>query len=378
MLEDPVNAPDTASYTYKQANDVITSGAAAFQKLGVLPGNCVSVFSENSYKWLLAEQSVMKAGASNAVRGSSAPIEELQYIYENSKSIGAILESPSLLKDLYAAGGLNSESGKPKFIIVLYPKGASSAELEAEIAGATKVLTFEDPFASSNKSSFNSELVPRNSDQVATLVYTSGTTAKPKGVVLSHKNLLYQVWGNSFTDSKPIEKLVERKTHKDPWVGDIFLTILPCWHILERTAEYFCLARGTQLCYTNLKNFKKDLVLRKPHFIIAVPRLFETVQKGVEVGSYSIMLANFFTKIIAKYFWHRVVIIQKTLKEQPPSKRKLIEFFSTVTKLYIYNVRLFKNLLVRDKKPNVLERLVAAFSAILLWLLTFKNRQLSF
>ena len=71
--------------------------------------------------------------------------------------------------------------------------GKSSAELEASIGGESKVMIFEDFLALSNKESFNSEFVPKNPDQIATLVYTSGTTSKPKGVVLKHKNLLYQV-----------------------------------------------------------------------------------------------------------------------------------------------------------------------------------------
>jgi long-chain acyl-CoA synthetase len=283
MLVDPVNDPSTATYTFKQFHDTVTSGAASFQKLGVLPGDCVSVFAENSYRWILAEQSVMKAGACNAVRGSSAPVEELQYIYENSKSVGAVVESPALLRTLQAAGGLKNELGPPKFIIVLFPKESTSAELEAEVGGGIKVLTFQDFTAFSNKGSFNSEFVPRRSDQPATIVYTSGTTSKPKGVVLSHSNLLYQVTDNSFTQFSTEKTMKNRATEKDPAIGDLFLTILPCWHILERTAEYYCLSHGAQLCYTNLKNFKKDLAQKKPHFIIAVPRLLETVQKGVEV-----------------------------------------------------------------------------------------------
>ena len=65
----------------------------------------------------------MKAGAHNAVRGSSAPVEELQYIYNNSRSMGAVLESPNLLTTLYENGGLNNELGKPKFIVILNNKG---------------------------------------------------------------------------------------------------------------------------------------------------------------------------------------------------------------------------------------------------------------
>jgi long-chain acyl-CoA synthetase len=44
-------------------------------------------------------------------------------------------------------------------------------------------------------------------------------------------------------------------------VSDVFLSILPCWHIFERAAEYWCLARGSQMIYSNLRNFKSDLMV---------------------------------------------------------------------------------------------------------------------
>ncbi|CAN0211026.1 unnamed protein product, partial [Discosporangium mesarthrocarpum] len=70
-------------------------------------------------------------------------------------------------------------------------------------------------------------------------VYTSGTTSNPKGVVLRHSNLIYQVVNNAFDR--------EAGRPLDPWVGDKFVSILPCWHIFERTAEYFTLSHGCTL-----------------------------------------------------------------------------------------------------------------------------------
>lgn len=55
MLEDNIS-PDPGTHTYKEVCDQVKAGAAAFQKLGVLPGSCVAVFAENSHKWLLTEQ----------------------------------------------------------------------------------------------------------------------------------------------------------------------------------------------------------------------------------------------------------------------------------------------------------------------------------
>lgn len=343
MLTDNIS-PHTGTHTFKQVCDQVKSGAAAFQKLGVLPGSCVSVFAENSHRWLLAEQAIMKAGAYNAVRGKDAPVEELQYIYDNSKSMGAVVETSDLMMKISADNGLKSEEhGQPKFIIVLYPKGETSTEMQTKLRDAgytdTTVLSFDDFMASSNKASFQSEFVPKDPNSLATLVYTSGTTSKPKGVMLTHKNLLYQVWGNSFTDSVEMKDIRKRKSNYDPWVGDMFVTILPCWHILERTAEYFCLSRGTQLYYTNLKNFKTDIATKKPQFIIAVPRLFETIQKNTN----------------------------NEIKKMPASKQKLVAFFTTITKAYIYCNRVWKNMLVRDNKPNPIERLFFKLLSIPLW-----------
>lgn len=81
MLVDTIHG-DKIDLSFKQCNNLITTGSAAMQKLGLLPNECVSIFSENSYKWLIADQAVMKAGGCNSVRGALAPTEELHYIYE--------------------------------------------------------------------------------------------------------------------------------------------------------------------------------------------------------------------------------------------------------------------------------------------------------
>ena len=88
----------------------------------------------------------MKCGAYNAVRGRDAPVEELQYIYDNSKSFGVVVDSPELMTKINEAGGLkSSEHGAPKFIIVLYPKGQTSSDLQATLGSSeTTVLTYKD------------------------------------------------------------------------------------------------------------------------------------------------------------------------------------------------------------------------------------------
>jgi long-chain acyl-CoA synthetase len=331
MLVDPVHEGNI-DLSYSEVNSLITQGAAAFQTMGVKEGDAVSIFSENSHRWLLAEQAIMKTGACNAVRGALAPVKELQYIHDNSESVGSIIETPVLLKEIYGQGGLSSaKHGAPQFIVVLFANCESSAEL-AESIGApagTAVLTYEDFMAKGKGVAFKP--VTRDNQSPATLVYTSGTTNSPKGVILNHENLLHQVFFNSFNRNQD--------NKYDPWVGDVFVSILPCWHIFERTAEYFCLSRGAQMIYSNLRNFKTDMGIWKPHFLIAVPRLFENIHKG----------------------------IMSNIKSMSPAKKKLVAFFTAVTRMYVKCRRVVQNLQVRDKKPNVLERLFFGLLTVLLF-----------
>ena len=167
MLVDPVHG-DKVDLTFAQCNNLITTGAAAMQKLGLLPDECVSIFAENSYKWFIADQAVMKAGGCNSVRGALAPIEELHYIYEDSKSAALVVESPNLLRQLFSPTDSDNNIvkssivAKPKFVVVLFSKGMNGAELKASasVPDDVRVLSYEELLASSTKEEF--KIVPRN------------------------------------------------------------------------------------------------------------------------------------------------------------------------------------------------------------------------
>ena len=100
MLCDPIHG-DTVDLTFGQFHELVTTAAAALQKLGIKAGDCVSLFSENSHRWLIADQAIMKTGACNAVRGTQSSPDELRYIYQNSESNAVIVETPALLEQLF-------------------------------------------------------------------------------------------------------------------------------------------------------------------------------------------------------------------------------------------------------------------------------------
>jgi long-chain acyl-CoA synthetase len=105
-------------------------------------------------------------------------------------------------------------------------------------------------------------------DDLATIIYTSGTTADPKGVMLIHSNFVHNV-----RVMPPVQDINEH---------DRFLSVLPSWHIFERTAEYLSLTVGASTAYS--KPFKQillpDLAEEQPTIMTSVPRIWESVYQG--------------------------------------------------------------------------------------------------
>jgi long-chain acyl-CoA synthetase len=161
-------------------------------------------------------------------------------------------------------------------------------------------------------------------EQLATLLYTSGTTGKPKGVRLTNANLMHQM--NTFSDVL------------NPKPGDRAISILPTWHSFGRTVKYYLLSQGCTQVYTNIRNLKRDLVQYPPDFMASVPRLWESLYEA----------------------------IQKQFREQPESKQKLVRFFFGQSQRYIEARRIVQGLDLNNLNPSTLQKIKAQ---LLCWVL---------
>jgi len=285
--------------------------AAALQKLGIKKGMKVAQFSENSAKWIVLDQAIMACGAINAVRGSEAPKSELQYIYEHSDSVALVTDD---IKVIEALSPLFAKK-QPKFIIYIGKNDISGLKNIIKIP----FYSFEDFVKYAEDKKFWPTTIEINDP--ATIVYSSGTTGKPKGIVLSHGNLLSQF--------APIHTVLKVKK------GRHFLSILPIWHMYERLCEYYAMSKCAIIDYTNLRNFKKDLIRFKPQYLISVPRLWVLLYDGImaEIASkplISRMIFNFLLKIskICKKT-KRIISNRSIYHEKTTILGKIIPFFVT-------------------------------------------------
>jgi acyl-CoA synthetase (AMP-forming)/AMP-acid ligase II len=130
-LAAPHTRPPEA-FTYRQLQERIEQGAAGLAALGVGPGDVVALLAENSPRWLVADQALMRVGAADAVRGSGAPLAELRYILDDSGAVALVVESAALLARLE----LTPEHGQRlRAVILLEDHGAKAAGPEAAAPG---------------------------------------------------------------------------------------------------------------------------------------------------------------------------------------------------------------------------------------------------
>ncbi len=309
-LHDPHNKPEV-KLTYKELFEYINKFAAGIQALGVEPAVKISLFSDNSPRWFIADQGIIRAGAANAVRSSQADRDELLYIYQDSDSVALVAENLKTLEKLSP----ELADLKPKFVVLLSEEAPPDNQ-------PYPVYNFSQLIALGAE--YPLKPVRQDQETLASLIYTSGTTGKPKGVMLSHGNFLHQI--TTFT------------VVAQPEPGDHVLAILPSWHSYERTVEYYVLSQGCTQIYTSIRTFKNDVKVFQPKIMVGVPRLWESLYEG----------------------------IQKQFREQSPSKQKLVEFFLKVSERYIVAQRIAQNLSLDHFKISGTERLKARLQALIL------------
>ncbi|MFO7729288.1 MAG: long-chain fatty acid--CoA ligase [Spirochaetia bacterium] len=278
------------SRSFEELYREVSSFAAGLQKLKVRRGDHVGLISENRAEWFVSDLALLSLGAADVPRGNDSMAQELAYILGFSGCSLVIVENEEQLKKVYS---VHDQIPSLKHFLVLDPQFDSSSSIDT---GRIKVSTYAEVCnAGKNILAKHPELIEKEIEQgqaedTCTIIFTSGTTGEPKGVVLSHRNFLHQVSCiPSVLDVTP---------------GDIWICVLPVWHSFERIVQYIALGSATTLAYSKPigQIMLADMAVLKPQWMASVPRIWEAVRAGIyrkikQEGGIKLLMFNFFVAV---------------------------------------------------------------------------------
>ncbi|TGL99350.1 AMP-dependent synthetase/ligase [Leptospira jelokensis] len=234
--------------------------ALSLLQMGLQPGDRIGLMADNRTEWAIADIATLLNGAVNVPRGSDSTAQEIEYILSHSESKYCFVEHEKLydsLKPIFA-------NTKVEKVIILDPNFVSKDPMVVNLSTLVK----EGESLRKNLPSLELRSKQVKPDDLFTIIYTSGTTGMPKGVMLTHQNMVYNV-----------VKVPPRVGLKS---SDRTLSILPVWHIFERAIDYAIIAEGASIAYTNIRDLRDDFQKIKPSFMASAPRLWENLYLGIK------------------------------------------------------------------------------------------------
>lgn len=226
--------------------------AAAWIELGLKAREHVAILSDNRPEWMVCDYAALMCGCADVPRAADVTDQEITYIVGHSDSVMVLVENPALLQRVLAV-----RDYLPKVRHVVLMCGESPAG--SGVLRLADLVERGQSLRATGDKSVEERMERIKGEDYFTLIYTSGTTGEPKGVALTHDNMLSQIRDLPFR----------------LFPGDRILSILPVWHSYERVFEMVSLSRGVCTYYTSVRTIADDLQKVRPTFMASAPRLWE-------------------------------------------------------------------------------------------------------
>ena len=229
---------------------------------GIQPGDRVAILSSTRYEWSLVDFAIWAAGAASVPIYPSSSMHQIQWILEDSGAKIAFTETRDHTQLM--SPFLLDETGKPKFA-----DSPSKLERIYEFnAAGVETLKFEGRDV--EQSLIDERVAAIRHETLGSIVYTSGTTGRPKGVEISHGNWAYQCWA-----------LLENEIGSVSFPGQRMVTFLPLAHVLARAVSLaWTISGATQSHWSDTSTLTVELQRVRPNLVVGVPRVFEKVREG--------------------------------------------------------------------------------------------------
>ncbi|KAL1923442.1 uncharacterized protein VTP21DRAFT_8422 [Calcarisporiella thermophila] len=253
--------------SYTQAKTIALNIGRGLRKLGMTEKQCVEIFAQTSKDWILMALGTISQNMYISTAYESLGEEGLLYSLKEVEAV-ALFTNAELLKTVRSVA-----PDCPSLKIIVYNGKAKQEDL----AGLSdwQVVSFEELQQLGEENPVDP--VPPKADDLMCIMYTSGSTGNPKGVILTHSNFIAALAGISKTLGPYVKP------------DDTILAYLPLAHVLELLLETVCLGFGITLGYgspktltdSSVRKCQGDMKAFRPSLLVGVPTVFETIRKGV-------------------------------------------------------------------------------------------------
>ncbi|WP_435077636.1 AMP-dependent synthetase/ligase [Halococcus sp. AFM35] len=262
---------DFASLTYRQMHRVVKRLAAGFRSLGVGAGDRIGLFANTRMEWAQTDFAVLAAGGVTTTVYTSSSPDQVEYLLDDPGATGVVVENQELLEEV-----LDVEEELDLDFIVSMDDIEGYGDREDVL---TLAQVHERGVGAFDQDEYEGWLDACNPEDLASLVYTSGTTGQPKGVRLTHRNFKANV-------DQVYRRFGPREDKGDlPTIGPdaTTLSFLPLAHVFERLAGHFMMfAAGATVAYAESPDtLQEDFPLVHPSTGTSVPRVYEKLYDSI-------------------------------------------------------------------------------------------------
>jgi long-chain acyl-CoA synthetase len=324
-----------ATLTYAELYTAVKELGSGLISIGFSAGTHAAIVSEGTQRWLVSDLAVLGCAGVDVPLSSRLADQELEEALAHSDAEVAIVEDASVLSRLIA---MRRRLPRLRKLIAMEMEGprpnAGSGAERVMIYTWEELLKRGRARIEKGDRKFDLRAAGVAPTDTATILYTSGTTGRPRGVMLSHGNIMHNV--------------TTVHTSINPPPGSTWLSVLPVWHAFERAVEYCSIYFGGAIVYSQPSDWKifDDLKAERPDYLVIVPSLLESMQKSIEkkVTPLDAFLMRFerFYLVFAGFVTGRYPRFRR--------EERLLEIFAAVLPLVILSpLKLLSLLLLRGR-----------------------------
>jgi long-chain acyl-CoA synthetase len=245
--------------SHEEALRRVAALARALEKLGLAGGDRLAILSDNRLEWALTDYAALGLGVVDVPIYPTLLEADLEFILRDSGSKGVVVSSADQLRKVR---NIWPKLPELRFVVAMDP-----VEGGADVKSWWKLVRLEE--SPDAVESFRKRAREAQAGDVATILYTSGTTGDPKGVLLTHANIVSNI--QATIGLFPLS------------TRDVSISFLPLSHVFERMLDYVCFHQGVSIAYAEtMDTLPQNFLEVRPTVLAVVPRVLERVYEKVQ------------------------------------------------------------------------------------------------